>query len=130
MSKRFDQDKHVSIYDYYCGTDNPPPLKKPFDQYQLPSLKEMVLLNMYITPKTWNHLNPNLKFIQLVNCQLGSPWNINLRKLEHLKKFTIILKSMKDASCEPCLDLTKCTMEFPGVLNPLKFKDDLMLEVL
>jgi hypothetical protein len=130
MSKRFVQDEQVSVYDGESETDNLPPLENFFDQYQLLSLKQMVLLNMYITPETWDHLSPNLEFIQLVNCQLGSPWNINLRKLKYLKRFTIHLKSMGDASSEPCLDLTKCTMEFPGISKRLKFKDDPMLKVL
>jgi hypothetical protein len=72
MSKIFDQDEHVSVYGSH------------FDLYQLPSLKEIVLLDMYITPETWDHLSPNLEFIQLVNCQLGPSWNINLRTLESL----------------------------------------------
>jgi hypothetical protein len=130
MSKRFDQDEQVSVYDGESETDNLPPLENFFDQYQLLSLKQMVLLNMYITPKTWDHLSPNLEFIQLVNCQLELPWNINLRKLKYLEEFTILLKSMGDASSESCLDLTKCTMEFPGMSRPLKFKDDPMLKVL
>jgi hypothetical protein len=130
MSKRFDQDEQVSVYDGESETDNLPPLENLFDQYQLPSLKQMVLLNMYITPKTWNHLSPNLEFIQLVNCQLELPWNINLRKFKYLEEFTIDLRPMGDASCESCLDLKKCTMEFPGMSRPLKFKDDSMFKVL
>jgi hypothetical protein len=118
MPKRFDQDNQILL------------LKKPFNQYQLPSLKEMVLFNIEITPKILRQLNPNLESIKLVNCGMGSPWIVNLTKFKYLQKFTMHLKSMRGTSCEPCLDLTKCTIEFPGVSKRLKFKDDLMLKVL
>jgi hypothetical protein len=126
MPKGFFRNKQISLSE----TGNLPLLEELLDQYQLPSLKEMVLLNMDITLETWGHLNSNLKFIQLVNCQLKSPCNINLRKLKYLKKFTILLEPMEYTSCESCLDLTKCTMEFPGMSERLKFKDDQVLRVL
>jgi hypothetical protein len=126
IPKRFVQDKQICLSE----TGNLPLLEELLDQYQLPSLNEMVLLNPYITSKTWGHLNSNLKSIQLVNCRLESSCNINLRKFKYLKKFTILLEPMGNASCESCLDLTKCTMEFPGMSERLKFKDDQVLRVL
>jgi hypothetical protein len=153
MSKRFDQNQKLSVYDTYSWTDQSllnnahswtdqsllkefvdryqlPSLEEHLDQYQLPSLKELELLKMDITPETWNYLSSNLKSIKLVDCQLKPPWYINLGKLEYLEKFTIHLKSRGDTSCESCLDLTKCTMKFPGISKRLKFKDNLMLKVL
>jgi hypothetical protein len=129
MSEKFDQNQQVSIYDDYSCTDQPL-LTKPFDQYQLPSSKKIVLLNTNITPKILEHLNTNLESIELVNCQLEPPWYINLKKLKYLKRFTICLKSRGDTSCESWLDLTRCTMKFPGISKRLKFKDDPMLKVL
>jgi hypothetical protein len=131
MSKRFDQDNQISMYDDdgYPWTDKSL-LKNPFNQYQLPSSKKMVLFNTEITPKILKHLNPNLESIKLVNCQLEPPWYINLKKLEYLQKFTILLEPMGDASCESCLDLTRCTMKFPGISKRLKFEDDRVLKVL
>jgi hypothetical protein len=115
---------------------NPSLLNELLDQYQLPSLKELVFLEMDIARGTWEHLSSNLEFIQLVDCQLGlvdyqlgSPCNVNLRKFEHLKKFTILFNQTGDASCK-CLNFTKCTMEFPGIFERLKFKDYLMLKVM
>jgi hypothetical protein len=120
------RDKQIS----FSETGNPSLWVELLDLYQLPSLKEMVLINPYITLETWGHLNSNLESIQLVNCQLESPCNINLGKLEYLKKFTIYLESMEYASCESCLDLTKCTIEFPGMSERLKFEDNRVLKVL
>jgi hypothetical protein len=126
MPKGFVRDEHISLSE----TGNLSFLEEYLDQYQLPSLKEMVLLNTYITSNIWGHLSSNLKSIQLVNCRLESSCNINLRKLKYLKKFTILLEPMAYASCESCLDLTKCTIEFPGMSERLKFKDDQVLRVL
>jgi hypothetical protein len=126
MPTGFVQDKHISLSE----TGNLSLLEKYLDQYQLLSLKEMVLLNTYITSNIWGHLSSNLESIQLVNCRLESSCNINLRKLEYLQKFTILLEPMAYASCESCLDLTKCTIEFPGMSERLKFKDDQVLRVL
>jgi hypothetical protein len=141
MPERFDQNQQLSTYNSYSWTDRSllkelvdqyqlPSLEEHLDQYQLPSLKKLVLLEMDITPETWNHLSFNLESIELVNCQLEPPRYINLGKLEYLEKFTIYLKSRGDTSCESCLDLTKCTMKFPGISKRLKFKDNLMLKVL
>jgi hypothetical protein len=141
MPERFDQNQQLSTYNSYSWTDRSllkelvdqyqlPSLEEHLDQYQLPSLKKLVLLEMDITPETWNHLSFNLESIELVNCQLEPPRYINLGKLEYLEKFTIYLKSRGDTSCESCLDLTKCTMKFPGISKRFKFKDNLMLKVL
>jgi hypothetical protein len=131
MSTRFDQDNQISMYDDdgYPWTDKSF-VKNPFNQYQLPSLKEMVLFNTKITPEILKHLNPNLESIELANCQLEPPWYINLRKFKYLKKFTILLEQNTCPSSEPCLDLTKYTIEFPGISKRLKFKDDRVLKVL
>jgi hypothetical protein len=126
MPERFVRDKQIS----FSETGNPSLWEELLDLYQLPTLKEMVLVNPYITLETWGHLNSNLESIQLVNCQLESPCNINLGKLKYLKKFTIYLESMEYASCESCLDLTKCTIEFPGMSERLKFEDNRVLKVL
>jgi hypothetical protein len=120
------RDKQIS----FSETGNPSLWEELLDLYQLPSLKEMVLVNPYITLETWGHLNSNLESIQLVNCQLESPCNINLGKFEYLKEFTIYLKPMEYASCESYLDLTKCTIEFPGMSERLKFEDNRVLKVL
>jgi hypothetical protein len=127
MSKRVTEMEQLRINDYYSSQ----PSKRPFDQYQLPSSKKIVLFNMKITPKILGHLNSNLEFIQLVNCQLELPCDVNLEKFKSLKVFTIHLKSvLRDASYESRLDLTKCTMMFPGISERLKFKDDRVLKVL
>jgi hypothetical protein len=133
MPKRFARNEQISLSE----TGNPSLLEEFLDQDQLPSLKEVILLEMYIAPETWKHLNSNLEFIRLIDCQLGLvdyqlglPQNVNLRKFKYLKKFTIFFKPAEDASRGSCLDLTKCTMEFPGIFERLKFKDYLMLKVM
>jgi hypothetical protein len=68
---------------------------------------------------------------------IGLPWSVNLGKFENLKEFTILLKSEGNTSKSGIntsygsLDLTQCTIEFPGISKPLKFKGDhRMLKVL
>jgi hypothetical protein len=123
MSKGFDQNQQVGIYDYYSSR----PWSYNYGSFQSCNYD---YYSCQLSKRLFDHLDSNLEFIQLVNCQLELPCNINLKKFKYLKGFTIHFKSMEDASCESCLDLTKCTIMFPRMLERLKFKEDLVLKVL
>jgi hypothetical protein len=91
------------------------------------SFKQIVLCNIDITCKIWEYFNSDLDIIKLVDCWSASPLHVDLGKFKSLQQLSFELSppSMEDnASCKPYLDLTKCTISFPGTSEHWKLKDE------
>jgi hypothetical protein len=95
--------------------------------YQLIPLKHIVLFNINITCEIWEYFNPDLEIIGLVDCWSTSPLHVDLEKFKSLQQLSFELSppSTEDSAfCKPYLDLTKCTISFPGTSEQWKLKDE------
>jgi hypothetical protein len=125
--------------------------------YQLIPLKQIVLCNINITCEIWEYFNSDLKIIELVDCWSASPLHVDLRKFKSLQQLSFELSppstknipfegfltstenilselfpplTEHNAFCKPYLDLTKCTIIFPGTSEQWKLKDSLTFRIL
>jgi hypothetical protein len=95
--------------------------------YQLIPLKQIVLCNINITCKIWEYFGSNLEIIELVDCWSASPLHVNLGKFKSLQQLSFELSppsTKNNVFCNPYLDLTKCTISFPGMSEQWKLKDE------
>jgi hypothetical protein len=95
--------------------------------YQSIFLKQIVLCNINITCEIWKYFNPDLEIIELVDCWSASPLHIDLGKFKSLRLLSLKLSppsTQNNAFCNPYLDLTKCTISFPGMSEQWKLKDE------
>jgi hypothetical protein len=91
------------------------------------SFKRIVLCNIKITCKIWEYFNSDLEIIELIDCWSASPLHVDLGKFKSLQQlsFESSPPSMNDnVFRKPYLDLTKCTISFPGTSEHWKLKDE------
>jgi hypothetical protein len=115
------------------NTPNTPLCVELLKLYQLIPLKQIVLCNINITCEIWEYFNPNLEIIELIDCWSTSPQHVDLRKFKSLQQLSFELSppsTEDDAFCNPYLDLTKCTISFPGTSEQWKLKDNLIFKLL
>jgi hypothetical protein len=91
------------------------------------SFKQIVLCNIKITCKIWEYFNSDLEIIKLIDCWSASPLNVDLGKFKSLQQLSFKSSppsTKHNAFCKPHLDLTKCTISFPGTSEHWKLKDE------
>jgi hypothetical protein len=113
--------------------DNTPLWVELLEPYQSILLKQIVLRNINITCETWKYFNSNLEIIELVHCWSVSPLHVDLGKFKPLQQLSFELSPPSteyDALCKPYLDLTMCTISFPGMSERWKLKHNLTFKLL
>jgi hypothetical protein len=130
-SSAFNQVKEVNFLSPEIG--DTPLWVELLELYQSIFLKQIVLCNINITCEIWEYFNPDLESIELIDCWSTSPLHVDLEKFKSLQQLSFELSppsTENNAFCKLYLDLTKCTISFPGTSEQLKLKDDLIFKLL
>jgi hypothetical protein len=113
--------------------DNTPLWVELLEPYQSILLKQIVLRNINITCEIWKYFNSNLEIIEIVHCWSALSLHVDLGKFKSLQQLSFELfppSTGDDAFCKPYLDLTKCTISFPGMSERWKLKHNLTFKLL